>query len=167
MKDKKKILLRQGDVDVMSLRARREDGSASLIITMKIAPELEALLAAEARSSQPEGAQLLDEWPCGLSTHRLHRSAKINAIATSQDGTFVGLNPATLIERDGVFSYSAMCIQGVSKGDGIEFALEGAVSPEILRRWVINTRSIAAEIWKIYMYPIDLEASLTTRELVV
>lgn len=182
--EKKRMILRQDDQEIFAARVYRGTGDATnpettLATTLQMDLKIHAALATvfssggslDTRPERPGGNRFYNTVPPDLERILQSCRTELTPKYPILETTTASMSPYSFAPRriyvpEGVLSFQCLRQVQLSDSRGVSFAIEGAVTQELLRIWLILARALLAKMWQEYVYPVELEATLTTREMV-
>lgn len=177
MEEKKKIALRMDDQVIFEARITRNE-QEELIVHLKVHEKIEEVI----RSANPErnleptvrhhgGADYYRNMPPGLD--RILAAGREDLQSTYPNlsdltcgFTQYGFDPRRLYVGENQLNFQIFRHVGISGEKGIEVRISGAITLDLCRAWLLVARSFVARTWQEYVFPVAMEATLTTREMV-
>lgn len=176
--EKKRVILRLSDEEIFAAKIFRNDKD-KLVISVKLHPRLEEVISSFNVAKPGDVGDHLRNYD-GETYYRqvaegLNAIMDMNradlALAYPDIGnltvgfTQFNFNPTMLYPGDNHLNFQILRRVGISLDEGAEMKIEGAITLGLCRSWLLVARSFAARIWQEYVYPVSLEATLTTREM--
>ncbi len=171
MVEKKRIVLRQDDTELFSARVERND-QEELIVHFKVHEKIEKVFAGG--SAAPlirtrNGVDYYSRIAEGLDVLLNNSLTELSSTYPDMLGHQVSMAQRTFSPESlylgGGLNFQIFRQVGVGHGDGITLTVNGAITLSMLRAWLLIARAFVARIWQEHMYPVSMEATLTTREM--
>ena len=178
--EKKRITLRAEDQEIFRATVNRDEGG-QLIVHLNIHKKIEEIFQEANPAGEGSGDKYTIRNRNGFDYYRivppgLEKVLELSRTELSASHpelqevttrfTQYGFDPGRLYLGESQLNFQALRQVGLSHEDGITIKVEGAITMSLLRAWLVVVRGFVARAWQEYMYPVSIEATLTTREMV-
>lgn len=170
MEDKKKIALRMDDQELLAATVTRNDKD-KLVVTVKVHPKIAEVMRGNGNTRTDEnGREYYHRQGTDLEPLIQSCREQIGANYPAMGELTVALTqysfiPDTLL-LNGQLNFQVFRLKGLGDEKGVELEVNGAMTKKVMRAWLLVARAFTAAVWEEYMYPVAMEATLTTREMV-